>query len=705
MRRSSSILGVSLVCLGAATAWACGVSSTGTGTEVGAVGPAAADVSAFPNSPTCVLPDAPPNTAKATRIAPTLTFEQPSGLLVGPGGRHYVQQRQGYIKTFVGDDATSTTTMLDISDRIKTNGFEDGLLGFALHPRFTQTGEVFFSYTTIENGDFLWVVDRAQSDGKVVDPKTIEHVLTIKDYRHHHNGGHMAFGPDGMLYVSAGEGDDGDPEKRPQNLGDLHGKMLRLDVDSQRPYAVPKDNPFVATPGARGEIWAYGLRNPWSFNFDSKDGALWVGDVGQYAVEEIDVIQKGGNYGWSVVEGTVCFSASSCDTTGMIPPVFEYLHPEGLAVMGGTVYRGSKIPGLYGSYVFADWSSGWFRALDKQADGTYAARFLTNGPMTVGFGEDPDTHELSMIDWDKGGVYKLDPNDAPSPAKTLRATGCADPADITKAAPGFFAYDVNMPLWSDGADKKRFFSLPPGSQISVGDNGFMDLPPGSVAYKSFALAGKPVEVRLLVHHKNGEWGGYSYVVRDDGSDADLTLETVDKKFGDQTWTYPGRTQCFACHNNAFHRTLGLETAQLNRGTPNQIDVLAQLQAFAYDMPPASKLPRLPTREAPDGNEWVRAYLHANCSVCHRPDGPELSRMDMHYWTPLKDMSICNPPVAGTFGITGNVFTPEDPDDSVLMARISRRGAGQMPPLGTHVIDTYATKRIQSWIERTHTCDD
>lgn len=710
MRRASTWLLAALLSWVSIVACSGGSGDAGDAAEhaavsgnVGAPG-ALGDIDAVPTSPGCVLPDAPPNPVKTTRIATAVTFEKPTGMAISAGGRTFVIEQKGRIRTFKGDDATAATTTLDITPRVKSDDVEPGLLGIALSPQFETNGEIFYSFVSTETGNESWMLERVKTNGVVGDPGTIERVLTIPDYRGHLYGGCLVFGADGMLYASSGAGDESDTNARPQDRNDLHGKLLRIDV-ATHPYAVPADNPFVGTAGARPEVWAYGFRNPWKFGFDSQDGSLFLADVGAYWREELNLVQKGKNYGWNVMEGTTCFGADTCDTSQSVPPIYEYQHPEALAIVAGVVYRGSKIPALQGSLLHADWAMNWLRALDRQPDGTWKTRFLDYGHWTAGFAEDPVSREVSLVDLVTGGVYRIEANDAAGVMpKTLRATGCADDADLASAAKGFFAYDVNMPLWSDGADKRRFFALPPGGQILVGDHGFFDLPPGSVAFKSFSLANKPIEVRLLVHHKNGEWAGYSYMVRDDGSDADLVSETTDKQIGDQTWTYPGRSQCNGCHNNRSHRPLGLEVAQMNLGSPNQLDALSRVGTFNPPLPPASALPKLLRRDDPDSNEWTRSYLHANCGSCHRKNGILISNMDMRYWTALPDMNMCRPPLASRYDAKGDVFQPGDPDDSVLMARVSRRGPGQMPPLASHVVDTFGVGRVHDFIARTKSCE-
>jgi glucose/arabinose dehydrogenase len=221
-------------------------------------------------------------------------------------------------------------------------------------------------------------------------------ILSVSQPYSNHNGGQIAFGPDGMLYVGLGDGGSGgDPLGNGQNTATLLGAILRLDVDGGSPYAIPADNPLVGQAGARGEIWAYGLRNPWRFSFDRSTGILFIADVGQSAREEVDVQPAdspgGENYGWNVMEGSICYGAATCDTQGLILPAAEYTHAEGCSITGGYVYRGTAVPVLQGRYLYADYCQGWIRSFtwaSGQATDSREWEGLTPGGQITSFGED-----------------------------------------------------------------------------------------------------------------------------------------------------------------------------------------------------------------------------------------------------------------------------------------------------------------------------
>jgi glucose/arabinose dehydrogenase len=235
-------------------------------------------------------------------------------------------------------------------------------------------------------------------------------LLEIRQPYRNHNGGLNLFGPDGMLYIGMGDGGSaGDPHNNGQRLDTLLGKMLRLAVDGGAAYRVPGDNPFVDRPGARAEIWAYGLRNPWRFSFDRVSGRLFVADVGQNAIEEVDIVERGGNYGWNIMEGSECYGAQTCDKTGLRLPIAEYGHAQGCSVTGGYVYRGSRIPGLVGRYIFGDYCSGRLWTLAEETGGRWGmAAWLPTGLAISSFGEDQHG-ELYVVDH-RGAVYLLSPS-------------------------------------------------------------------------------------------------------------------------------------------------------------------------------------------------------------------------------------------------------------------------------------------------------
>jgi glucose/arabinose dehydrogenase len=357
------------------------------------------------------VPGTPPLTT--TRIAGGL--DSPLDLQAPPADRAriFVVEQPGRIRV-VRNGTLLATPFLDISARVGFGG-EQGLLGLAFHPRYSENGRFFVNYTD-NAGDTHIAEFHASPTADVAEPGSERLLLFVAQPFSNHNGGSVAFGNDGFLYVGLGDGGSGgDPFDNGQDLGTLLGKLLRIDVDRGSPYAVPADNPFVGRAGARTEIWAYGLRNPFRFAFDRATGDLYLGDVGQNRREEIDVAaapRRGGeNYGWNVMEGFLCFEpASGCNQTGLTLPVLDY--DEGCAVIGGPVYRGCRMPGYHGTYFYGDYCQAFVRSF-RFVNGAASERRDWTSPLGRGldqlssFGVDADG-EMYLIDLD-GEVYKVVP--------------------------------------------------------------------------------------------------------------------------------------------------------------------------------------------------------------------------------------------------------------------------------------------------------
>ncbi len=335
--------------------------------------------------------------------------------------RIFVATQRGVIHSFDDSaDATETNVYLDIEDRVVYNDKqnEEGLLGFAFHPRYKENGELFIYYTTREKPQ-LSVVSRfrvKKDNPNQADPASEEELLRIPQPFWNHNGGTIAFGPDGKLYIALGDGGAAnDPQGNGQNLKTWLGSILRIDVDTRdgdKAYGIPKDNPFVSNPKAAPEIWAYGFRNIWRMSFDKKTGQCWVGDVGQNLWEEIDLVEAGGNYGWNLREALHPFAADGVGPRkDLIDPIWEYHHNTGKSITGGNVYRGKKLPELDGSYVYADYVSGKFWALtyDFKQKRVTANRPIP-GPKTpvLSFGED-EQGELYWLTYSQSGqgIYRF----------------------------------------------------------------------------------------------------------------------------------------------------------------------------------------------------------------------------------------------------------------------------------------------------------
>lgn len=329
------------------------------------------------------------SSVKLERVASGIAA--PVGMVFPDDGtdRAFIVSQPGRIFVMARDGAVSETPLLDLRDRVieLTPTYDErGLLGMALHPQFGSNGRFFVFYNADASDEVAAESDSevrvsefalSSADDNIADPASERILLRVGKPQFNHNGGQLAFGADGFLYISIGDGgganDEGDGHNAQigngQDLTTLLGKILRIDVDGGEPYAIPNDNPFVGDATARPEIFAYGLRNPWRFSFDSETGRLMAGDVGQDEFEEVNIIESGGNYGWRIWEANNCFSpesvdATTCPETGLrgeplIKPILEYSHDEGVSVVGGFVYRGSAIAGLSEAYVFADWSQGF----------------------------------------------------------------------------------------------------------------------------------------------------------------------------------------------------------------------------------------------------------------------------------------------------------------------------------------------------------
>jgi glucose/arabinose dehydrogenase len=368
--------------------------------------------------PTTTTPPPPPAAPNSVTLTPVVAGLSSPVDLQAPGdstGRMFVVEQAGTIRILQAG-ALLATPFLDIRARVTFSG-EMGLLGAAFHPAFAQNRRFYVNYVRVlGSGQIQSVISEFQAsaaNANQADPGSERILLAVNQPFTNHKGGQLAFGPDKFLYIGLGDGGSGgDPLGNAQSLQTFLGKMLRIDVDRTTgglPYAIPGDNPFVAG-GGLPEIWAYGLRNPYRFSFDSATGRLFAGDDGQDLFEEIDILQKGGNFGWNVMEGLHCFKpATGCNMTGLTLPIAEYDHSEGMAVIGGYVYHGPGIPALAGSYVFGDFGSGKIWRLTQDNSGAWQRVLLLNsGRNMSSFGLD-SAGELYLVDYVRGAILKVTP--------------------------------------------------------------------------------------------------------------------------------------------------------------------------------------------------------------------------------------------------------------------------------------------------------
>jgi uncharacterized repeat protein (TIGR03806 family) len=700
-----------------------------------------------PSNTTCLAQTRPPSTApvKFEQVFANVSLAAPMMIAQIPGDktRWFVAQRGGKIVSFPVAAPPSTPATVGTVQTVAalpfTQAGEGGLLGLAFHPKFAQNGKLYVTWTTTGAAS---PVNMMSTIGELHSP---DNGVTFDSYKEivapfpqpftNHDGGGIAFGKDGFLYFSFGDGGDADDTAHHgQNPNTMFSKVLRVDVDNPAgglAYGIPAGNPFKAG-GGEPATFAMGFRNPFRISIDRETNEVWVGDVGQNAYEEIDAkVKIGGNYGWPCREG-LHDSPNSTDpakcplgptTPGLTDPATEHHHatPNTRSITGGVVYRGAAVPGFVGTYVYGDYvrQELWTLGFDP-GTGAAVTTQLTDAPAANwgSFAEDNDG-EVYAVALNQGAIYKLVPA-APAVPSTfperLSKTGCVDPTDPKKPAGGVIPFGVNAPLWSDGAQKERFLAVPDGKTITVQDlDGDFDFPNGTVLIKNFTVAGKRTETRLFMRHDDGGWNGYTYEWLDDGSDAVLLPAGKTKTVGTQTWTFPSRSDCVACHSEAAGRSLGLELGQLNgdytypstNKIANQLKTLDHIGMF--DKPLGKPVEQLIAYPDPYGTAALetraRAYLHSNCSNCHRPKGGGLGNMDLRFGTAFVDTKSCNvDPEAGGLGVAGSkLVVPGAPDKSILSLRPHSPAANRMPPLGSSVVDDPGMKVLDDWIRGIAAC--
>lgn len=714
---------------------------------------------------TLELPDALPSGRwQVSNAFGTTTFSQPMGIATAPGEPDtlYVMERRGRIIRF-HLPSRQKTTFLDITARVNTSG-EGGLLGLAFHPEYARNGRFFVFYTLMaSNGSgngFHTRISRFESSGDGLGDANTEAVL-ISQYNQasNHNGGDLHFGPDGYLYAALGdEGGGNDTYQNSQRIDkDFFSGLIRLDVDELEEnlapnphpafighYRIPRDNPFVGASrflnqplvaeNIRTEFYAVGLRNPFRFSFDPLNGWLYVGDVGQDKLEEIDIIEKGGNYGWNFREGQVRGPRFSANI-GFKEPIYDYAHGsgamQGSSVTGGVVYRGSRFPELFGKYVFGDYVSGnWWQLTPESASVRVTAENIVRGiPNISAFGYDPTNGDILATQLSQGVIYRLSRGStAGSDALPglLSQTGAF--SDLVQLTPhsGIYPYEINQPFWSDGAIKSRWFGLPAGNaQLDFENrNPARRIPVGSVWIKHFEMEmieGDPtsrrrLETRFIVKTTDHVYG-ITYRWNADQSDAELVPEDGDSETLEvvrggqvvqQIWRYPSRSECLHCHSTASGGVLGFSRHQLNRSirwhgpeAENQLALLEESGFLQSGTTSGQRVSVSMTDETASLSQKVASYLDSNCASCHRPGGPAVGNWDARITTPLWQKNLLGGLlVRGESESEKALIVPGSPDFSAVVSRMSVRGARQMPPIATHIVDAEGVALMREWITST-----
>lgn len=572
------------------------------------------------------------------------------------------------------------------------------------------------------------------------DPKSEVVILTWPSGGH--NGGCLEFGKDGKLYISTGDGSGPNPPDgltTGQDVSDLLGAVLRIDIDHPaegKNYSVPADNPFVKLKEARPEIWAYGLRNPWKFGADTATDDVFVADNGWESWELVHRIVRGGNCGWPIMEGRASLrSEVKPGPTPIIPPVQDHPHTEANSVIGGPIYRGSKVAGLAGSFLYGDYITGTIWATKADQDGNFAHTTLCDTDLQIVAFTQGSGGEIWVLDYDTTGqIYELLPNEVPDTSasfpRRLSETGLFRSLEKLEPSPGVVPYVVRVNQWSDGATAERWVAIPGEGRITLASDKEKSAvyPEGTIFVKHLSLPqkNKPA-IRLetqILHFERGSWRPYSYLWEEDGKDAQLVPPAgthrmlqvehplVKDKLVERTWHVNAVNECKLCHNAGARNVLGFVPHQLNIPSgqviadPNPRDavfldylhvlgVVAKPSVIAKDDPARLVDPRDKSQKLDDR---ARSYLAVNCSMCHNPRGNAIVSFHLHREAPFDKLNTSKGTGIGTFGMKDAwLITPGDPYRSVLFYRMSKLGYARMPYIGSRVVDSEGIALIEEWI--------
>jgi putative heme-binding domain-containing protein len=716
----------------------------------------------------------PPPPFKSARVFPNVKLNHPLLIARCPGSdRLYVGEQDGVLYSIANQPDAKAEVFFNLKTEVKTIKQTKGavgigeLYGLVFHPQFEQNRYCYVCYTLAQppktpgylpDGTRVSRFTVTKTDPPRIDPASEEIVITFQGGGH--NGGDLHFGPDGMLYISTGDGRGPNPPDQlntGQDCSDLLSSILRIDVNGEpggvsprRSYRVPKDNPFVGMKDVRPEIWAFGFRNPWRMSFDRKTGHLWVGDVGWELWEMVHRVEKGGNYGWSIVEGRQPVKPDQKPgPTPIRPPTIELPHTIAASVTGGYVYRGKKFPELAGAYVFGDWETRRIWAAKFEGGRLKEMPEIVKLGVRVScFGED-NHGELYYFDYDTGVMYTLEKNDVAAAntnfPKKLSETGLFKDVKNHEMANGLLRFSPNAEQWMDGATAQWFIALPGQSSVLAFDKPRkmpgqvfwhefnMQFPKNTVLVKTIApsFVGRTHDVRVetqILHFDGEDWRAYTYAWREDQSDADLVPpEGMDKDYTfklsgkehKESWSFASRTQCMVCHNAWSEYAMAFTVPQLNNQRIAGNDDVSQLVALSQagflnrvsendrPLPPYDDASAAKERFLADYGggaysleERARSYLHANCAHCHRfggGGGQVVFEMDVS--KPLKDTGLLDvKPKQGDFGIAdARLIAPGDPFRSVLLYRMAKFNHGRMPHLGSEKPHPFATDLIAKWI--------
>ena len=658
---------------------------------------------------------------------PNLSFSYPTSLEELPGERMLVSEIGGSVYTFVKDSPAPQKKLV-----LKIDGAE------LWHATASLTDPRQWQLFVCYSKDGTSFVSRFRVDDTVADPQSEVVILTWPAGGH--NAGCLRFGTDGMLYIATGDGSGPNPpdgRTAAQDVSNLFGCILRIDVwqkDDGRNYAVPPDNPFIDLDGARPEIWAYGLRNPWKFGIDRKTGRIFAADNGWESWEMVHEVVRGGNCGWPIMEGrAVLRSEVEQGPTPIRPPVKDHSHTEANSVIGGPVYQGTLLSDLSGTFVYGDYITGTIWGLKSDGRDSYTHTTLVDTDQRIIAFAEGSAGELFVLDYDfTGQIYALEPSDLEDNSaefpRQLSDTGLFTSVETMTAAPGIVPYDVIVERWTDGARAKRWVAIPDSGTITLREGrNPARYPDGTVFVKHLTMPEAdasrpplPLETQIL-HYEKETWRPYSYVWDEDRRDAVLadaagtdralkyTVHSADGQgvgTDDHTWHVSAENECRLCHNAGSGFVLGFVPNQLDvarpasRGETNQLAQLAAKDVISSSQSLSGSPGRLvdPHDESQSLNDRARSYLHGNCGACHHPGGNAIVSFYLRRDLSFDNLNTNKGTQIGTFGLgNAKLLVPGDPYRSVLLYRMAKLGYARMPYIGSRVVDSRGVSLIDQWI--------
>ncbi len=728
-------------------------------------------------------PDVPPPFA-LKRAYPKLSFQGPVSLHRFPkvesdaAGRMLVMESGGKLWSFVDDDSVERADLVidfsnplpklaethresELAQLAPDNKYSINTYSMAFHPRFAENRLVYVCYVisngtpNMDGGTHIARFRMNDTQPPTLDYESEQTVLRCLGGGH--NGCTLEFGNDGYLYVSLGDASTPtppDPLQTGQDIGDLLSSILRIDVDHESvsasgetlPYRIPSDNPFVSLPKARGEVFAYGFRNPWRMSFDSETGHLWVGDVGWEAYEMVYRVVSGGNYGWSITEGPgSVVPAQKMGPTPTLPPDIALSHADAASVTGGRVYRGHQHASLRGSYVFGDWITRRFWAANFDEKSVLSVKEIAYGevkPIAFGVDSRDELLILEYIEWNQaGGIYRLVENPAAAsfvpgafPTK-LSETGLFRDVQTMVPNEGVLPYRIHSTMWMEGADADFHVAVPGAEKIEFYQSGKptfdwfqskVRFPRDTVLVKTYRMGEGPDQQRIetqLSHYAGpNDWRFYSYrwlpnqtdaiLVEAEGRSETVRIPIQGQKqpldYEEVRWNFAARSECRICHTPWSGDAMGFLEQQL-RNPNDQEDAWGELQRKGFVSFPDNEKPMESERMVPMAgmqekhasvDRRARSYLHSNCAHCHQFGGAGSAEFDIRFEKSIEETKcIDGRPIKGSFQIDhAKLISPGDPFRSMLYYRMAKSGSGRMPHIGSERVDTAGASLIRHWIQ-------